>query len=102
MTSVMLVMTIAQARIFFAMARDGLLPPFFGRVHPRFRTPVAGTVVTGAFVAIASSLIPPEQAMDLTNIGTLFAFVVVSAGVIALRRREPDRPRPFRVPGYPV
>src|SRR5213075_570190 len=81
---------------------DGLLPPFFGRVHPRFRTPVAGTVVTGAFVALAASIIPPEQAMDLTNIGTLFAFIVVSGGVIALRVREPGRARSFRVPGYPV
>jgi APA family basic amino acid/polyamine antiporter len=102
MTTVLLVFQLGQARIFMAMARDGLLPPLFARIHPRFRTPVAGTLVTGAFVAIASSVIPPEQAMDLTNIGTLFAFVVVSAGVIALRLREPGRPRPFRVPGYPV
>jgi APA family basic amino acid/polyamine antiporter len=102
MTTVLLVFQLGQARIFMAMSRDGLLPPLFGRVHPRFRTPVAGTLVTGAFVAIASSIIPPEQCMDLTNIGTLFAFIVVCGGVIALRIREPGRPRPFRVPGYPV
>jgi APA family basic amino acid/polyamine antiporter len=102
MTTVLLVFQLGQARIFMAMARDGLLPPLFGRIHGRFRTPVTGTVVTGVFVAVAASIIPPDQAMDLTNIGTLFAFVVVSAGVIALRVREPGRARPFRVPGYPV
>jgi APA family basic amino acid/polyamine antiporter len=102
MTAVLLVFQLGQPRILFAMARDGLLPPRFARVHPRFRTPAYGTVVTGVFVAVMPTLITQDQALELTNIGTLFAFLLVSVGVIALRVREPDRPRPFRCPGYPV
>src|SRR2546429_7278757 len=75
MTSVMLVMTIAQARIFFAMARDGLLPPFFGRVHPRFRTPSTGTVITGVSAAVIGGLFPGGVPGELGAIGTLGAFV---------------------------
>jgi basic amino acid/polyamine antiporter, APA family len=101
-TSVLLVFQLGQTRIFMAMSRDGLLPPALGRVHPRFRTPYVGTVLTGVVVAILPSFITPAQALQLTNIGTLFAFFLVSAGVIGLRRIEPDRERPFRVPGYPV
>jgi basic amino acid/polyamine antiporter, APA family len=100
MTSVMLVMTIAQARIFFAMARDGLLPPFFGRVHPRFRTPSSGTVVTGFFAALVGGLFPVKILGELVAIGTLAAFVTVCIGVLVLRRTRPDLPRPFRTP-YP-
>jgi basic amino acid/polyamine antiporter, APA family len=100
MTSVMLVMTIAQARIFFAMARDGLLPPFFGRVHPRFRTPSSGTVVTGFFAALVGGLFPVKILGELVAIGTLAAFVTVCLGVLVLRRTRPDLPRPFRTP-YP-
>jgi basic amino acid/polyamine antiporter, APA family len=98
MTSVMLVMTIAQARIFFAMARDGLLPPFFGRVHPRFRTPSTGTVVTGVFAAAIGGLFPVRILGELVAIGTLAAFVTVCIGVLVLRRSRPDLPRPFRTP----
>jgi len=98
MTSVMLVMTIAQARIFFAMARDGLLPPFFGRVHPRFRTPSTGTVVTGFFAALIGGLFPVKILGELVAIGTLAAFVTVCIGVLVLRRTRPDLPRPFRTP----
>jgi basic amino acid/polyamine antiporter, APA family len=98
MTSVMLVMTIAQARIFFAMARDGLLPPFFGRVHPRFRTPSTGTVVTGVCAAIIGGLFPVKILGELVAIGTLAAFVTVCIGVLVLRRTRPDLPRPFRTP----
>jgi basic amino acid/polyamine antiporter, APA family len=101
-TAVLLVFQLGQPRIFMAMARDGLLPPIFGRVHPRFRTPAFGTIVTGVFVAVMPSLITPAQALELTNIGTLFAFILVSLGVIALRRHSPTVPRPFRCPGYPV
>jgi len=100
MTSVMLVMTIAQARIFFAMARDGLLPPFFGRVHPRFRTPSTGTIVTGASAAVIGGLFPVRILGELVSIGTLAAFVTVCLGVLVLRRTRPDLPRPFRTP-YP-
>jgi APA family basic amino acid/polyamine antiporter len=101
-TTVLLVFQLGQARIFMVMSRDGLLPPVFGRIHPRFRTPVGSTLVTGALVGFAPSFITPAQALELCSIGTLFAFVIVSVGVIVLRVREPDRPRPFRCPGYPV
>jgi APA family basic amino acid/polyamine antiporter len=101
-TAVLLVFQLGQPRILLAMARDGLLPPVFGRVHPRFRTPALGTIFTGIFVAITPSLLTPSQALELTNIGTLFAFILVSLGVIVLRRRAPHASRPFRCPGYPV
>jgi basic amino acid/polyamine antiporter, APA family len=101
MTSVMLVMTIAQARIFFAMARDGLLPPFFGRVHPRFRTPSTGTVITGLGSAAIGGLFPVKILGELVAIGTLAAFVTVCIGVLVLRRTRPDLPRPFRAPAAP-
>jgi len=98
MTSVMLVMTIAQARIFFAMARDGLLPPFFGRVHPRFKTPSTGTIITGVSAAIIGGLFPVRILGELVSIGTLAAFVTVCIGILVLRRTRPDLPRPFRTP----
>ena len=98
MTSVMLVMTIAQARIFFAMSRDGLLPKFFGKVHPKFRTPSTGTVVTGVTAAIIGGLFPVGVLGHLVSIGTLAAFVTVCIGVLVLRKTRPDLPRPFRTP----
>jgi APA family basic amino acid/polyamine antiporter len=98
MTSVMLVMTIAQARIFFAMARDGLLPKFFGKVHPKFRTPSTGTVVTGVTAAIIGGLFPVGVLGHLVSIGTLAAFVTVCIGVLVLRKTRPELPRPFRTP----
>lgn len=100
MTSVMLVMTLAQARIFYAMARDGLLPPWFARVHPRFRTPSVATVVTGASAAIIGGLFPVRILGELVSIGTLAAFVTVCIGVLILRRTRPDLQRPFRTPVY--
>jgi APA family basic amino acid/polyamine antiporter len=100
-TAVLLVFQLGQARIFMAMARDGLLPPAFARVHPRFRTPAFSTIVTGTCVALAPTFMTQSQALELTSIGTLFAFIVVACGVIALRIREPQRARPFRVPWYP-
>ncbi|MGH8322604.1 MAG: amino acid permease, partial [Steroidobacteraceae bacterium] len=98
MTSVMLVMTLAQARIFFAMARDGLLPPWFSRVHPQYRTPSTGTAVTGISAAIIGGLFPVRLLGELVSIGTLMAFVTVCIGVLVLRRTRPDLPRPFRAP----
>jgi APA family basic amino acid/polyamine antiporter len=102
MTSVLLVFQLGQPRIFMSMSRDGLLPPFFSKVHPRFRTPWVGTLITGTFVATFAAFANIAEVVELTNIGTLFAFVLVSAGVIVLRRAEPDRPRPFRVPLVPL
>jgi len=101
MGSVLLVFQLGQPRIFFSMSRDGLLPRAFAKVHPKFRTPYVGTILTGLFVATFAAFANIAEVVDLTNIGTLFAFVLVSAGVIFLRRTEPDRPRPFRVPGVP-
>jgi APA family basic amino acid/polyamine antiporter len=102
MGSVLLVFQLGQPRIFFSMARDGLLPPFLARVHPRFKTPHVGTILTGIFVAFFAAFANIAEVVDLTNIGTLFAFVLVSVGVIVLRRTDPGRTRPFRVPWVPV
>jgi APA family basic amino acid/polyamine antiporter len=102
MGSVLLVFQLGQPRIFMSMARDGLLPPFFSRVHPRFKTPYIGTIITGCFVATFAAFANIAEVVDLTNIGTLFAFILVSIGVIVLRRTDPDRPRPFRVPWVPI
>jgi APA family basic amino acid/polyamine antiporter len=98
-TSVLLVMLLSQPRVLLAMARDGLLPPgFFGDVHPRFRTPHKGTIVTGLFCAVAAAFFPIEGLSEMVNIGTLFAFVVVCASVWLMRRLSPDARRPFRTP----
>ncbi|HKT74118.1 MAG TPA: amino acid permease [Steroidobacteraceae bacterium] len=98
MTSVMLVMLLAQARIFFAMAKDGLLWPIFARVHPRYQTPSFGTVFTGVIAAFIGGLFPVRLLGELVSIGTLMAFVTVCIGVLVLRRTRPDLPRPFRTP----
>ena len=98
MTSVMLVMTLAQARIFLSMARDGLVPQALGRVHPRFRTPHVATLVTGVCAAAIGGLFPIAVLGAMVSIGTLVAFIVVCAGVLILRRTRPDQSRPFRVP----
>ena len=97
-TAVLLVFQLGQARIFMAMARDGLLPPFFARVHPRFHTPHVATIATGILVGSAAAVTNLDEMVDLTNVGTLFAFVLVCIGVCVLRFKVPDRPRPFRVP----
>ena len=102
MTSVLLVFQLGQPRIFFSMARDGLLPRWAARVHPRFRTPYVTTILTGVFVAVFASVLNIAEAVALTNIGTLFAFILVAIGILILRVREPDRPRPFRAPFSPV
>ncbi|HEX3927886.1 MAG TPA: amino acid permease [Gemmatimonadales bacterium] len=99
--STMLVQLLGQTRIFYSMSRDGLLPAMFGKVHPRFRTPHVSTALTGVVVAIAAGLTPIEVLGQLVSMGTLLAFVLVCIGIIALRRIEPDAPRPFRTPGMP-
>lgn len=101
MTSVLLVFQLGQPRIFFSMARDGLLPPWAAKVHPKYRTPHVTTIITGTAVAVLSAFTNIDEAVELTNIGTLFAFVLVAVGIIVLRVREPNRVRPFRVPWSP-
>jgi APA family basic amino acid/polyamine antiporter len=98
MTAVLLVFQYGQPRIFFAMARDGLLPQWAAKVHPVSRIPYTTTLITGIVVAVASLIGDAAETYDLTNIGTLFAFALVSIGVLVLRVTEPDRPRPFKVP----
>ena len=98
MAAVLLVFQYGQPRIFFAMARDGLLPKWAAKVHPKYRTPWATTLLTGVVVAAWSLIGDAGETYDLTNIGTLFAFALVCIGVIVLRYTDPDRPRPFRVP----
>jgi APA family basic amino acid/polyamine antiporter len=102
LSSVMVVMMLAQPRIFMAMSRDGLLPAWAGRVHLRYRTPHISTLVTGVVVAIAAGLTPIATLGNLVSIGTLMAFVIVSIGVIVLRRTRPDLPRAFRMPLVPL
>jgi APA family basic amino acid/polyamine antiporter len=101
MTSVLLVFQLGQPRIFMAMARDGLLPQYFARIHPRFRTPHITTIWTGIAVGGVAMLTDIGSLADLTNIGTLFAFILVCLGVNVLRRTDRTRPRPFRVPLTP-
>jgi APA family basic amino acid/polyamine antiporter len=98
MSAVLLVFQYGQPRIFFAMARDGLLPEWVARVDQKTRTPYTATLVTGILVAVASMVGDAAETYDLTNVGTLFAFALVCAGVLVLRVKEPDRPRPFKVP----
>jgi APA family basic amino acid/polyamine antiporter len=98
MSAVLLVFQYVQPRIFYAMARDGLLPPFAAKLDPKTRTPKVTTLITGVCVALGALVADDAATYDLTNIGTLAAFSVVCIGVLVLRIREPDRPRPFRVP----
>jgi APA family basic amino acid/polyamine antiporter len=102
LSSVMVVMMLAQPRILLAMSKDGLMPTWAGVVHPRFKTPHISTIVTGMVVAIAAGLTPIATLGTLVSIGTLMAFVIVSIGVIVLRRTRPDLPRPFRMPMVPL
>jgi basic amino acid/polyamine antiporter, APA family len=100
-TSALIPYQAGQPRIFFSMARDGLLPSWAAKVHPRYRTPHVTTLLTGLIVALCSSVANINELVELTNIGTLFAFALVAAGIIVLRRIDPDRPRPFRTPLVP-
>jgi APA family basic amino acid/polyamine antiporter len=100
-TAVLLVFQMGQPRIFFSIARDGLLPPKFASVHPRFRTPHVTTILTGVVVGTIAAVSNIDEMVDLTNIGTLFAFILVCIGIPILRMKDPDRRRPFRVPFGP-
>ncbi|MEV8553921.1 amino acid permease [Streptomyces glaucescens] len=102
LTTVCMILLLGQTRVFFAMSRDGLLPRFFSRVHPRFRTPHRPTILLGVIIAVLAGFTPLTELAALVNIGTLFAFVVVAIGVIILRRTRPDLPRSFRTPWVPV
>ncbi|PXA86923.1 amino acid permease [Nostoc sp. 3335mG] len=97
--SVILTNMYGQTRIFFVMSRDGLLPAVLSKVHRRYKTPHVVTIITGVFVTIAAAFFPVGQLADMANSGTLFAFLIVSCAVMMLRRSDPDRPRPFRIPG---
>lgn len=101
-TSVLLVMLMSQPRIFFSMSRDRLLPAGVSKVHPRFRTPYITTIITCVVVALVAGFVPIQILGEMTSIGTLFAFVIVSLAVIVLRVQRPDARRPFKVPGGPV
>jgi basic amino acid/polyamine antiporter, APA family len=101
-TAVLLVFQLGQPRILFSMARDGFLPPAFSRVHPRHKTPHVATILTGVAVGSVAAVANIDEMVDLTNIGTLFAFILVCIGLIVLRYREPSRERPFRVPFGPL
>jgi basic amino acid/polyamine antiporter, APA family len=98
LSSVILVMIIAQPRIFMIMSRDGLLPQVFNRIHPRHRTPHINTVITGLGIAVLAAVFPLDLLTNLTSMGTLIAFVAVCAGVLILRYTSPELPRTFRVP----
>lgn len=102
LSSVLLVLLYGQSRIFFAMSRDGLLPPVFSRVHPRFRTPFQVVLMTGLMVALVAGFMPIRQVAELVNVGTLAAFILVSVAVMVLRYTRPDLHRPFRTPLVPL
>jgi len=101
LSSTMLVMLLGQPRIFYSMSRDGLLPPLFSAIHPKFKTPYITTMMTGVVVALVAGLFPIATLTQLTAMGTLLAFVMVSMGILVLRRTDPDLPRPFRTPWMP-
>ncbi len=102
LSSVILVMLMGQPRIFFSMSRDGLLPPVFSKVHPKFKTPHITTILTGSVAAVIAGLFPIGLLGELVSIGTLLAFVIVCIGIIVLRRSRPDMARPFRTPWVPL
>jgi basic amino acid/polyamine antiporter, APA family len=102
LASVVLVMLMGQPRVFYSMARDGLLPAVFGKVHPRFKTPYVTTILTGIVAAFFAGIFPIDLLGELVSIGTLLAFVIVCAGVIVLRYRQPNLARPFRTPLVPL
>lgn len=102
LTSVLLVMMFGQTRVLFAMSRDGLLLKVFGHVHPKYKTPARSALVIGVITAIVAGFLPINIVAELTNIGTLCAFIIVSAAVLVLRKKDPDRKRSFKCPGVPV
>ncbi|WP_026904349.1 amino acid permease [Pedobacter glucosidilyticus] len=102
LSSVILVMLMGQPRIFYSMSRDGLLPKFFGKVHPKFQTPYITTILTGFFAMLMAGFAPINLLGELVSIGTLLAFVIVCGGILVLRYTNPDIPRPFKTPLFPV
>ncbi|SHK76034.1 amino acid permease [Hymenobacter psychrotolerans] len=101
-TSVILVDLLGQSRVFFSMAKDGLLPPVFSRIHARFRTPLQSNLLLGLFIALFAGFVPISVVGEMTSIGTLLAFVMVCVGVLIMRKKEPDAPRGFRTPFVPL
>jgi APA family basic amino acid/polyamine antiporter len=101
-SSVILVMLMGQSRVFYSMANDGLIPKVFAEVHPKFRTPYKSNMILFVFVGLFAAFIPGKVAGDLTSIGTLFAFVMVCAGVWVMRRKNPEAVRPFTTPLVPL
>src|SRR5712671_6159778 len=102
LATVMLVMLLGQSRVFYSMSRDGLLWPWAGKIHPRFRTPYLSSIVVGIFVAILATIVPLNVLDEMTSVGTLLAFVLVSAGVWVMRRTHPEVNRPFKTPMVPL
>ena len=101
-SSVILVMLLGQSRVFYSMSNDGLLPKVFSTLHPKFRTPYKSNLLLFLFVSLFGGFVPESVAGDLTSIGTLFAFVVVSIGIWIMRVKNPEIPRPFRTPAVPI
>jgi APA family basic amino acid/polyamine antiporter len=95
-------MLMGQSRVFYSMSKDGLVPKMFSDLHPRFRTPYKSNLLFFAFVGVFAAFVPGDVVGDMTSIGTLFAFILVSIGVWIMRAKEPQIPRPFRVPAVPV
>ncbi len=101
LASVIIVMLLGQSRVFYSMSRDGLLPPWVGKIHPKTRTPVTTQIVVGIFAAVFGGMFPIAILGELVSIGTLLAFVIVCAGILVLRRTRPDLDRPFKTPFVP-
>jgi APA family basic amino acid/polyamine antiporter len=99
--STLIVFVMGQPRIFFSMSRDGFLPPIFSKLHPKYKTPVFSTVITAVALMILAGFFDIGKLAELGNIGTLFAFLMVCLGVLVLRKKHPDLPRPFKVPFMP-
>jgi len=102
LTSVILVMLLGQPRIFYSMAKDGLLPPFFSKIHPKYGTPAQSTILTGFVAMVVAGMLPIDILGELVSIGTLLAFSIVCIGILVLRKTHPEIPRPFKTPWVPV
>jgi APA family basic amino acid/polyamine antiporter len=102
LSSVILVMLMGQPRIFYSMSKDGLLPPLFSKVHPKFQTPYVSTIITGSIAMIIAGVLPINILGELVSIGTLLAFIIVCISVLVLRKSRPDIQRPFKTPWVPL
>jgi APA family basic amino acid/polyamine antiporter len=100
-TSVMLVMLMGQSRVFFTMAKDGLLPKVFSHVHPKFKTPYKSNLLFAVFVSLFAAFVPVNIVGEMVSIGTLFAFILVCVGILVMRKTNPETPRPFKAPWVP-